>query len=326
MREATLFSLLKRKARKDGFTGVAITTDGISVAHVLRSKGQLPQLTRCAFRECSDASQQPAILSEMVKDQNLTGSEAVFVLQPGNYSVLQVEAPEVEPDELKAAIRWRIKDLIDFHIDDAVIDVFDIPERHRQGHARMMYVVAARAPYIQHYVDILNHTELELAAIDISELCYRNLAALYPEDVSGVVTLALSGDNGMVTLTRQSSLYLARQLDIGLNQLANSNASSEGELTLDATGVYDNAVLELQRSMDYYESYFSQSPISGIVITPLNEQLGDFANYLKDNLRVPTRNLDINETLACKQPISAELQRYCLPAITAALRTEQTVL
>ena len=48
------------------------------------------------------------------------------------------------PAELRAAMRWRLKDSIDFRVEDAVIDVFDVPDQNRGGHGRMMYAVAAR--------------------------------------------------------------------------------------------------------------------------------------------------------------------------------------
>ncbi len=52
--------------------------------------------------------------------------------------------PAACDNELRAAVRWRIKDLIDFHIDDAVIDVFEMPAHARGGPNRMMYAVKAR--------------------------------------------------------------------------------------------------------------------------------------------------------------------------------------
>ena len=60
----------------------------------------------------------------------------VSVLDPDSYRLLLVEAPDVPADELRAAVRWRVKDLIDFHVDDAVIDVFEMPQHARGGRRR----------------------------------------------------------------------------------------------------------------------------------------------------------------------------------------------
>ena len=49
------------------------------------------------------------------------------------YSMVQLEAPELEPDELREAMRWRVRDLIDFPVEQAAIDVFHLPESQRPG-------------------------------------------------------------------------------------------------------------------------------------------------------------------------------------------------
>ena len=43
---------------------------------------------------------------------------------------------------------WRVNDLIDFQIDDAVNDVFEMPRQGRGGPNRMLYAVAARADVV----------------------------------------------------------------------------------------------------------------------------------------------------------------------------------
>jgi len=55
----------------------------------------------------------------------------------------------------QGALRWRIKDLIDFHINDAALDVFDLPRcRARRQGARNVRV-AARTEAIQKRADLL---------------------------------------------------------------------------------------------------------------------------------------------------------------------------
>ena len=79
----------------------------------------------------------------------------VSVLDPAVYHFSLVEAPDVPADELRAAVRWRIKDLIDFHIDDAVIDVFEMPPHARGGPHRMMYAVTAKAELVKQQIEQL---------------------------------------------------------------------------------------------------------------------------------------------------------------------------
>ena len=67
------------------------------------------------------------------------------VVDADNYQIVQVEAPEVLLSEMRAAVRWRLRDAISFKVDDAAVDVFEIPESARRTQTRMLFAVAARA-------------------------------------------------------------------------------------------------------------------------------------------------------------------------------------
>lgn len=303
-------------------TGIGFLAEGVCVTRVVREKGQRPLLALCEFTPCAE-SERLKTLVEGVKRHQLEGTPCVAVMEPGSYSLLQVEAPDVEPAELKAAMRWRIKDLIDFHIDDAVIDVFDIPGQTQRGRVRMMYVVAARTSLIQQRVDLLSAAGVALSAIDITELVLRNVAALLPEDVAGVALLHLRPDGGLITLTRQSTLYLARALDVAAD-LSGPQTEAPGAV---APRLLDTIALEIQRSFDYYESYFSQPPLSGLVISAQPPAAAsDLIPQMGGHLGVSVRALNLNAALECRAPLSEHLQALCLPAIGAALRVEEKAL
>jgi len=70
-------------------------------------------------------------------------------------------APNAEPNELRFAVRWKIKGLLDIKIDDAAIDVFQVLEdkcRARQ----MFYTVASLKPKVQFIAEIFSACGLEL--------------------------------------------------------------------------------------------------------------------------------------------------------------------
>ena len=53
----------------------------------------------------------------MLRDRAGSDVVATCVMPLGSYNLLQIEAPKVPPEELRSAVRWRVKDLIDFPID-----------------------------------------------------------------------------------------------------------------------------------------------------------------------------------------------------------------
>lgn len=326
-----LFSLLKRKKSVSGLTGIGVSDEGIGIARINRSGADArPRITLCEFHPAV-AAERAAVLSSLARQYQLDAADCTSLMESGHASLLLVEAPEVDPTELKAAVRWRIKDLIDFHVDDAVIDVFDI--EGQRGRTKMMYVVVARIATVQEHIDLLEEAGVNLAVIDIAELAQRNIAALLPEDQNGVALLHLTSRGGLLTLTRQGSLFLVRNLEFGTDQLmAAVPAATKSEFTLDddvapaLRRLMDTIVLEIQRSVDYFESHFGLPPISGLVIAPLAQPVPGLAGYLGGHLGLPVRMLDLNTVLDCERTLSDELQALCLPAIGAALRVEERAL
>lgn len=324
----SLFSLLKRKKRVSGLTGIGIHSDGISIARINRGGADArPRLTLCEFHPAA-AAERAAVLTSLARKHRLRAANCTSLMEVGHASLLLAEAPAVDPAELKEAMRWRIKDFIDFQVDDAVIDVFDIESQ--RGRTNLVYVVVARISTVREHIDLLERAGVNLTIIDIAELAQRNIAALLPEDQNGVALLHLTSRGGLLTLTRQGSLLLARSLEFGTDRLAAAiPAATEGESAVEddvaptLRHLMDTIVLEIQRSLDYCEIHFGLPPISGLVIAPLAQPVPGLAGYLGGNLGLPVRTLDLNAVLDCQQNLSDELQALCLPAIGAALRVEE---
>ena len=261
-------------------TGLHAGGQGLALASIRAERGRRPRLIEA--RMIDTAEDPESALRSLVGEAGLDRSPANLVLGSGSYQLLQVEAPNVAPSELRAAVRWKLRELIDFHIDDAVIDVFDIPgQENRPADQAMMYAVAARARDIREHIDRIEDSGLALKVIDITELAMRNLAALTEADTRGVAMLYLGRDQGNLTITRQGSLYLTRRLDTGWGQLEPGALNSGQRL-----------VLEVQRSLDYYDRHFAQPPVSHVYLIPGFEHDAGLAETLASGLEPTVEALD----------------------------------
>ena len=312
------------KAKQQSLVAVVPGPMGIAMAAV-RDKGDKPRLERCDFIPWDDAQPNDKLLAQTAKRLNLGKRPCTTLLDIGEYTVLNVDAPDVPPEELRAAIRWQIKDLIDFHIDDAVVDIFDAPGNAAQGRQKSLYVVVSRTSIVREHVAQLQDAELNLEVIDVPELVLRNITARLPEDEGGVGFIYLARERGLLVVTRQSTLYFARTLELGADFLRQAGEDSGG-LSLQGNAGFDRLVLEVQRSLDYYDRYFGQPPVAGLVIAPTEEPLPGLEDYLHDALGLAVRTLDLNEIVASDTPLDMRQQARCLPAIGAALRQEAASL
>src|SRR5262249_33521266 len=141
----------------------------------------------------------------------LGGTSCTAVLSPELYSLRQVDPPAVEPSELREAARWSIKDLVDFSVEDAIVDAFPSPEA--RGKPARLNVVAARHKLLQIQVETLERSGLDLVAIDVLELALRNVSQLLPSDARGVALLHVLPPLGVLTLSCSGWLWFSRQLE-----------------------------------------------------------------------------------------------------------------
>jgi MSHA biogenesis protein MshI len=318
--EVILLSLLNNTQRHGPRAGVMLHDRSIAIASVRRRAGQRPMIDHCATHVCEGDEAIEQLTRRLIAKLGLSRANVVAVASAGDYQLVQVEAPEVQPAELRAAIRWRLRDVIDFHIDDAVVDVFEIPDQSRRAQTKMLFAVAARSAAVQRLVSALAPSARHFDVIDIPELCLRNISALLPQDQKGVATLLLGEQFAHLNLTRQGVLYLARRIEYKRGYDVEGN-EEQSDQNIDA-GVL---ALELQRSLDYFESHYDQTPIGDLVVAPGGKAGRALAARLQSETSLRIDVLDLNTVLDGADALG-ELSPAGVLALGAALRTEGVVL
>jgi MSHA biogenesis protein MshI len=308
-----VFSFTK-KQKGDRLSAVVPGAAGTACATIRNPGSDQPELEQGGLYTPNPGQPQAEHLQQLAHRLNLGGHNITTLLPIGDYQLMMVEAPEVPPTELKAAVRWRIRDLIDFHIDDAVLDVFDAPPSGARGVQESIYVVVTRASTIKSLIEPFETAGLEPGIIDIPELAMRNLAARLAADKEGVALLHFEADHVLVTLTRDATLYLARSMDFGYRQLQ------------ETPELADRLALELQRSMDYYDRHFQQAPISSVALCPLPVALPELATRLEAQTGLSVQSVEIADIVKVGDGVDTDQLAECALAIGAALRSETTQL
>ena len=309
-------SLFGKKLRNDGRGGIVVGSGQLHFVAVTRPRGEKPAVGSLRSFALEDGELDASALRQAMDRQELRLPISTL-LDYSDYQLLLVEAPDVRPDELRSAVRWRIKDLISFHIDDAIIDVFEIPDQRHQHRNRMMYAVAAKARAVQERAQALEEVGLSVAVVDIPEMALRNLAMLLPSERHGIALLHLEEDRGVITISRQGTLFLTRRWDIGLRQLREAEDETQRER------LYEGILLEVQRSLDYYDSHFPHGTVSEIALTSAAYRLGGLDAYLGNQLSQSCRELALADLLEGCGDITSSGE---LLAIGAALRFEERSL
>ncbi len=310
------------KTRKiAGWLAIRIQSEGIGAAYIRRDPSSMPVVEVLAFyprEKSSDAE----LLEQLAKDLQVSRYQCSNLLAAGEYQILSVDAPNVPPDELKTAIRWRLKDMLDYHVDDATIDVLDVPvDKNAPARGHSLYAIAARNQLIAKRQELFGEAKIPLNVIDIPEMAQRNIAALLEPHGRGLALLSFDGDGGLLTVSFSGELYLSRRIDVTLSQLAQADADQKH-------AIFERVTLELQRSLDHFDRQYNFITLSKLVLGPIDPGVG-LQEYLSGNLYIPVETLNLETILDISKVQELRsldsLQRSFL-MLGAALRHEEKAL
>lgn len=264
--------------------------------------GTRPRVHFCEERSFDPA--EPKSLERIGRDFQVHRYRCTTLLDPMHYRLLVVEdTPNVQAGELRSAMRWRIKDMIDFPVDEAVVDILEIPPAEAAGARgrRSSHVVAARAERVRSLTQLLEQAKFPVSVIDIHETAQRNIAALLESGGRGVVLVSFDEDGGLITLTCGGELYMSRRIDVTADNLADREASSR-------SASLDRAALEVQRSLDHFERQYSHvtlercfvGALPSVGIAVLRQRGGsvhELFERLATNLYLPVEPLELSTLL-----------------------------
>lgn len=292
--------------------GLHVCTTGVAVAQVGGFDTAQLALSNCDFLPAHDPHSRAEALRKFVDTNGLKGMPVNYVLSPQHYHLLQVEPPQVPAEELKQALRWRVKDLINFDIDDAVIDTFSLPEESFRNRPVMVYVVVAKRSIIDEAEALTKAAGLVLRSVDIAELALCNLMPEDGKQSQGTALMLVQRGEGVLNLVKDQALYLTRNVKADPEQLR------DGELLSNAT--FNHLVLEIQRSLDYYESGLGQPPATRLLLVPVGEGSAAISDALDVSFGLRASLLDLGVVLAGAESVEAQQQALCSLAMAAAMR------
>ncbi len=314
-------NLFKKTSSTTGWMALNFQNSSFCVAHIQRSATALPVVTLAASYHDITPSD-TAALTKFSKELHAHRYQCTTLLSAHEYTISSVETPNVPQDEIKTAVRWRLKDMLDYPVDEATLDVLDIPqEKNSPMKSQSMYAIAARSKSIEQCQNLFGQAKIPLRTIDIPEMAQRNIATLLQAEDRGVVLLSFNTEGGLLTITFAGGLYLSRRIDVTLSQLMQSDAEQKAIC-------YDKITLELQRSLDHFDRQYNFITLSKLVLAPLGDAGAGLKEYMTANLYIPVEILNLETILdfskvpELKKP---QQQQHYFTVLGAALRDASAV-
>lgn len=257
---------------------IRVLPERVDVAHVV--PGARPAVARFDSQPL-DGVAAVDVLRDLRRRLELDRFRCTALIEFPEYQMHQVEAPAVPDEELRQAVRWTIKDMIDYPVDEASIDVLRIPSEN-EHRARNLFVVSARNQHVAALSSMFDDARIALEAVDIPELAQRNLSVLCEPERRAVALLAFHSGSCWLTITGNGELLVVRRIDISLDRL-------QGADTEQRSIYLDRIALELQRSFDNFDRQFAFITLSRLMLESIPEACG-LKSALQANLDVPVED------------------------------------
>ena len=224
----------------------------------------------------------PRQLADYVQSEKLTNTPCHITLSANRYQILQVDRPNVAATELQQALVWTVQDLLGSQ-DPLAVDYFDQPAQ--MSGADKLNVVAFPRQEIRQICMGVADAGLVLGSIGVAELVTCDLVDSDQEAV--MMLVQQPGQEICLTIVKQGQLYFSRRL----RGYENLSSFTEQELQM---GVGDNLGVEIQRSMDYFESQLKQAPVKKIYLGLATPNLAKLSDILQQLTLMPVERLHPN--------------------------------
>lgn len=294
----------KKKNKQAIRVCLRISNEGTSIAISKLIAGKV-QLHHCEYFSAFDLEHNPDVLQNFIDNHDLSGASASLVLASEDYQMLLTEAPDVGADELCEALWWKVKDLVAFEIENAQIDYIDLPDDSAKHQGRKVYAVIADKSKVKAKVSKLEALGLTPTTVEVPETALLHLVADLCSDLVGTSILYLDPEQSLLMLLSESNMYLSRTLQY--NYLERMDA----------------VALDVQRSMDYYESQIGKPPCTKIIVLPLQQDDSDVIQVLRNNIGSEILSFDMNTLISSDEALSIDIQQHCLLAISGSLRVDK---
>ncbi len=263
-----------------GSQWVAVAQEGSSVhaAQVAHIEGQRPRLLWLWTQETASLSE---ALTSLKRAHPLKGLSLVNQLERTQYRLLSTEVPDVPREEWRDAMRWRIKEQVDFSMEDALLEVLAVPQ---DTQLRQMFpaiaLVVQRADYDRVSL-AADDVGLRWSAMDTAETALRNLSAMAETEGQAHALLVFGESHGMLVITYQGELLMTRNIEVAVSAVTGTNEARGAAL--------GRAALEVLRTLDTFERMHSQATLAGLSVVPPQGGDADVLEVLADLVYVPIK-------------------------------------
>ncbi|EKD71876.1 MAG: hypothetical protein ACD_46C00080G0011 [uncultured bacterium] len=279
----------------------------IAFIHLNKREDDAIELLAAETFQYDDIGNLPLILSSFVDAHHLAKVPLYWLLSFDDYQLSLLDAMPVPQNELRDALTWRLKSLISYPIEEAVIDYFMVPAKKTAPEHPMIAAITAKKDLLNKYIEVIKKSGLSITTIDIPELALRNLSAVYENDEKSTAFIYFAGKFVILNITCQKMLYFTRRIDL----VAEKNENK-----------YEKLSLEILRYFDYFQTQWRHTIPSRIFVASISDDANQIAKSFSEYLLAPVETFSL-KSLFPDEKISHLIEQKFLLTFGSALKQEK---
>ena len=304
-------SMFQFKIKSDVTTAFCLSEYSYSLASI-KEDGTLVACHEASFSEETKDSLGKSLSADIEKF-NLIGKPCRLILTPTQYQLLLMDAADVPESELAKALKWRLKGLVDFPMNDIAMDAFLMPASGPAAHKKKALVAATSLAALKARLAVFESALVDINEVGISELSLRNICSLIVrEHKAPIVVISTEGGSGQLCIFYKDLLYLTRPISVNL-QIVEANNNT------------DAILLEIQRSIDYCLSELKIPEPREVYFTPSFYKATDFINYVAAELSKRALLINLRDYFSIEPPLEAEIQKEILFCLGGAMNAPDDI-
>ncbi len=292
---------LFKQSKKEDYL-VVYVGDSLCRAHHLKPQdGSISQLgfTQFNYENILDLTQQ---FESWCKNQSVKGLLCRWVLSRDLYQTLQITPPKVTEKELQDAIKWQVKDLIEFPLNEVLVSHYQ--PKQVESQTSQITAVVVKKQLVETLIESANKIGLEMDSIEIEELSLghalldhldsNKIKGFIGEDSTGLTFSFFNGSE--LAFSRYKKGYFLP-----------SQAAEEFTLEGENNEQEDAFLLETQRTLDYVVSQVFRRPVEQILLQQTSGNSSKLAQLVKQITEI--------EVALVKPQITQQYQEFEPPSL-----------
>lgn len=300
------FLQLFKKTKSRAIAGISILSDKVQLVKLSVSSDGF-QCDVSKEVDLASEEQLPAVLTQLIKDFDLVGCQTSIVIPAGRVQSTQIESSELPEGDIQATLPWKVKELINIAPQDMICDYIDMPLQPT-GQGPKTQVLATSKKYLEAISAPFHDSGAEISAITTEQFAYAKLQTT--KDAAQLVFIQNKKADAVLLIVKNQEICFARKV---------RNSAVIMDMTPEQLemGGSDSIAIEIQRSIDYFESQLKQPPIKNALLSMRGENAERLITALNQVLPVRTKLISIDNI---KHTDSLDISY--MAAIGAALYTQ----